>query len=158
MNTSTKPTSNTPRQRNRWMKSASFLAALVLTLGLVGCGTISGLQTSDGKGRVDLSAFKKVVVRDFADKATEKEQPAKQDEKQAQMKRATRDFADLVAGEIKKTGVFDAVAREGTEAASTLLIGGAITKFERGSTAARLWVGMGAGSAYLDALVEVRQG
>ena len=50
------------------------------------------------------------------------------------------------------------MAREGSEDGSTLLIGGPITKFERGSTAARLWVGMGAGSSYLDALVEVRQG
>lgn len=158
MNGSIKSNSTQPRQRSRWIKLSSTCGLLALTLGLTGCGTISGLQTANGKGKVDLSKYNRVVVHDFADKATEKEQPAKQEEKQAQMKRATRDFADLLAGEIKKTGAFQEVAREGSEDGSTLLIGGPITKFERGSTAARLWVGMGAGSSYLDALVEVRQG
>jgi uncharacterized protein DUF4410 len=132
--------------------------ALALAIALSGCGTISERRTADGKSKMDLKAFNKVLVRDFEDKASAQEEAAKREEKQAQLKRATRDFADMIASEIRKTGAFEGVSREGTEDPSTLLIGGAITKYERGSSAARLWVGMGAGSSYLDALVEVRQG
>jgi hypothetical protein len=144
-----------PAARGRQL--AAGFGALLMAFGLVGCGTISGLQSADGKGPVNLSPYTKVVVRDFADRATDKEK-ANREDKQQDMKRVTREFADLVASETRKTGVFQQVSREGDADASTLLIGGDITEYERGSAAARLWVDMGAGSSYLDALLEFRQG
>jgi len=131
------------QSKNRAITAA--LGASLMIAGLAGCGTISGLKSPDGKRPVNLSAFNKVVVRDFADKATEKETKNPQ-EKEQEMKRVTWEFTDLIASETRRTGAFQRVAREGEPDASTLLINGEVTRFERGSAAARLWVGMGAGS------------
>ena len=67
MNGSIKSNSTQPRQRSRWIKLSSTCGLLALTLGLTGCGTISGLQTANGKGKVDLSKYNRVVVHNFGD-------------------------------------------------------------------------------------------
>src|SRR6266567_2402416 len=56
-----------------------------------------------------------------------------------------------------KNGVFQSVSRAGTEDDSTLLISGDVSRYQQDSAEARLWVGMGAGSSYFDALVEFHQ-
>ena len=66
--------------------------------------------------------------------------------------------ADLLAREISLKGGFNDVGREvGEVDEATLLVGGSIHRFEKGSQAARLLVGMGAGSAYFDVSVEFRE-
>ena len=131
---------------------------VALSLCLVGCGTISNIKSANGTTALDLSSYTKVIVQDFEDKATEKEKPAKQDEKRREMTVVCREFADRLTADIEKKGVFQSVSRTGTEDDSTLLIGGNVSRCEKGSAAARLWVGMGAGSSYFDALVEFHQG
>ena len=65
---------------------------------------------------------------------------------------AGKNFADRIASEIRKTTIFTEVSRaQLTEDA--IVISGVITRYEEGSSAMRFWVGMGAGSSYLDAEV-----
>ncbi len=151
---------NNPRNELKPSKSKSVIAtsgALLALFGLAGCGTISGLKSPDGKSPVNLSAYNQVLVHDFVDKATEKETKNPQ-EKAQDLKRVTHEFPDLIASETRKTGAFQQVTREGAADATSLVIDGEITRYERGSAAARLWVGMGAGSSYLDALIQFREG
>jgi len=73
----------------------------------------------------------------------------------------TRTFADTIADEIRKTGVFQQVARdaragERTAGPSTIAITGDITSFERGQGALRTFVGHGIGRSEFDAIVELR--
>lgn len=149
----------TPRLSPIWNKGRCHkgvsVAVLALAVSITGCGTISGLKSVDGTA-LDLTPYKKVVVRDFTDKTIAPEKPEKREENKLLMKRATRDFADIIAIELKKTGAFAEVNREGNPDAETVVVEGAISKFERGNTTARLFVGLGAGSSYLDAVVEVR--
>src|SRR5262245_22594045 len=133
-------------------------ATLCVAFCLAGCGTTSTLKPAQVDRPMDFSAFSKVVVRDFEDKATEHEKPARQEAKRREMQRVSRDFADRLASEIEKKAIFQTVLRSGPEDESTLLISGNVSRYEEGSATARFLVGMGAGSSYFDASVEFRQG
>src|SRR5258707_11608039 len=110
-----------------------------MALLLAGSGTTSGLKGTAGNS---------VVMRDFVDKASEHAKDSDRQRKQAQMRRVTKDFADMVAWEIGRGHAFQQVVRNGTEDEKTLVLTGQITRYEEGDPNLRLWVGMGAGSSY----------
>jgi len=120
-----------------------------MALLLAGSGTTSGLKGTAGNS---------VVVRDFVDKASEHAKDSDRQRKQAQMRRVTKDFADMVAWEIGRGHAFQQVVRNGTEDEKTLVLTGQITRYEEGDPNLRLWVGMGAGSSYFDARIELLKG
>jgi uncharacterized protein DUF4410 len=144
--------------RHKWARGSIMLGVVLATLGLTGCGTTSGLKGTAGNSSVDLSQFERVVVRDFVDKASEHAKDSDRQRKQAQMRRVTSAFADMVAWEIGQEHAFQQVIRNGTEDEKTLVLTGQITRYEEGDPNLRLWVGMGAGSSYFDARVELLKG
>lgn len=133
---------------------------------LHGCGTTSSLQSpEDVASRPDLSSYDRVIVGDFADRATERK-TFKSDAKGAEKKaKYTADveaggstFAEYIVAEIRKTGAFSEV-RRGTDPQPTdLYIDGDVTRYARGSAAAKFLVGLGAGSTYFDAVVRLHDG
>ncbi len=144
-----------PMARSQICWNCSFL---FLSLLLAGCGTTSGFKAASGQNAVDLSPFSRVVVKDFTDGASEKMKGLEREKKAAEMKRATKDFADMLVWEIGQKRIFDQVARTGAEDEKTVIVGGQITRYEEGSPIARFLVGMGAGSSYFDARVEFLRG
>ena len=121
-----------------------------------GCGSVSGVKAADRKAPLNLSAYERVVVHDFTDRASARAKPSARAAKREEMTRVGRDFAQVIAAELAQRNCFRDVAYNGRAAARTLLINGAITRHEEGSAAARLIVGMGVGSSYFDAIVEFR--
>lgn len=144
--------------RHKGAEVFSVFSLMFATLGLTGCGTTSGLKGAAGNSSVDLSQFERVVVRNFVDKTSERAKDSERQKKQAQMRRVTKDFADMVSWEICQGHAFQQVVRNGTEDENTLVIGGQITRYEEGDPNLRLWVGMGAGSSYFEARVELLKG
>ncbi|MBI1882747.1 MAG: DUF4410 domain-containing protein [Chlamydiae bacterium] len=140
------------------MKGVWMCCVFFLTVFLAGCGTVTHVKTVQEGVELDVSDCRKVMVRDFVDGASEKASSKKREEKQEVMKRVVRDFADVIALEIKKLNVFDEVLRDGVLDENTLLIDGTVTRYEAGSPMARLLIGFGAGSSYFDAWVNVKRG
>lgn len=65
-------------------------------------------------------------------------------------------FADKIASRIAYTGVYDKVLREAPESLEgVLIVTGEITRYDEGNPTMRLLIGMGAGSSYFDARVDV---
>ena len=138
---------------------------ILLACLLGACGTTGNIQPSTppqaaapvpkGAPAVDLSAYDKVVVLDFAD-ATDKNKlkPAEVDAYSATVASATRSFADLIATKVRVSGAFQEVARTATPG-KVLSVSGRITRLTEGSSALRFWVGMGAGSSYFEATTEL---
>jgi hypothetical protein len=149
---------NPARGRGSRSQLAFWAAMALVALSVAGCGTTSNLKSTSTAQELDFSNYTRVLVKDFEDKATQREKPAKQAAKRGEMERVCHDFADRLANEIDKKRVFEAVARTGPDDASTLVIGGSVSRYEEGNATARLWVGMGAGSSYFDAQLEFRQG
>jgi len=145
-------------QRMARPKPCLSVGFLFLSLLLAGCGTTSGFKAASGQNAVDLSPFSRVVVKDFTDGASEKMKGLERERKVLEMKRVTKDFADMLAWEIGQKRIFDQLARTGAEDEKTVIIGGQITRYEEGSPTARFLVGMGAGSSYFDARVEFLRG
>jgi len=143
---------------NARSRACSSVGFLFLSLLLAGCGTTSGFKAASGQNAVDLSPFSRVVVKDFTDGASEKMKGLERERKVLEMKRVTKDFADMLAWEIGQKRIFDQLARTGAEDEKTVIIGGQITRYEEGSPTARFLVGMGAGSSYFDARVEFFRG
>jgi len=133
---------------NNWVR----IGVPLMAVALAACGTTGNIQPTantatavpagQGKATLDLSAYDRVVVRDFVD-ATGKNHAD-----------ATRTFPDLIAGKLRDTGVFREVSREPSPG-KALVISGSITRLEEGSAALRFLVGMGAGSSYFDATTEL---
>lgn len=90
--------------------------------------------------------YTKVLVKDFRNLAADSDQTA------------GAKFAGIIAGEIMRSHSSANVIRTGTPDASTLVIEGDITRYVEGNAALRLFIGMGAGSSYFDALVRVNDG
>lgn len=65
-------------------------------------------------------------------------------------------FADRIAADLRKTGRFASVSRNARPDAATLVIDGVVTKYVEGNAELRFWIGMGAGSALLEANVDFR--
>jgi hypothetical protein len=126
-----------------------FVLGLSLSL-LTACGTTSGIKTPESVPLMDLAAFDRVVVSDFGD-ATK--------EQSAQSKNSAREFPDLIVEQVRAAGGFASVERGGDPSApGTLLVTGNVTRYSEGNAAARALIGLGAGSSYFDAAVELRDG
>ena len=121
-------------------------AALVF---LNGCGTTSTLKGPQGSAVTPSHKYSKVTVQDFKVSVKEHAQEAAS---------SAATFADIIAGEIRKNGRFAAVLRNATPDANTLVIDGVVTKYDEGSQAKRMWLGMGFGMAFLEADVRFREG
>jgi|ERR1700730_2594555 len=122
-------------------------AAVAASLILSSCGTTSNLQGARGGAVTSTKKFSRVTVQDFkssVSKEPEKVSPAKVY------------FADHIATELKKRGKFSNVVRNAKPDANTIVIGGTITKYDEGSVAKRMLVGMGFGMAIFEATVEFR--
>lgn len=126
------------------IKSAVF--SLTIT-SLVSCGSVATSKPSAGTTAAVTKTYSKVIVRDFsagpdsgADTAT-----------------GTK-FASIIASEIKQSHPGAQVLRTGKPDGSTLVVSGVITRFVEGNAALRLLVGMGAGSSYFDADIQVTDG
>ena len=136
-------------------KAQRFNVVLVLILSgvLSGCGTTSALRTPDSRVLPNLSKYTKVIVLDFKDGTMKNIKDAKKHlAYQETVMNAGKNFADRIASEIRKTTIFDEVSRAQLPE-EAIVISGVITRYEEGSSAMRFWVGMGAGSSYLDAEV-----
>jgi hypothetical protein len=130
-------------------KSIVYVLIAALAIMLVGCGTTSKLKTSQSSSLQNIQKYREVSVLAFADKTNGKESGEK-------MREHGEHFADLIAVELGKTKAFDKVDRVETAQAGSLVISGDITRCVEGSSAARFWVGMGAGSSYFDAILRCR--
>ena len=71
---------------------------------------------------------------------------------------AGRQFADMIAVEVRSAKPGVPVDRTSRADANSLVIGGEITRSVEGNAALRLFVGMGAGSSYFDADVRLSDG
>lgn len=129
---------------------------LLLVAGLAmfasGCGSTSGLKTSEGKELCfdTQKKFDTVIVEKFQN------QVGKTDADEQKLDAACDDFANMIKDKIIAENVFASVSREGTTTDSTLIIGGEITRYKAGNAAARLLVGCGAGSSYFNAVVRFK--
>lgn len=131
-----------------------LLSILMIGTLLSGCGTTSSMQSSKGKGfKFETTRkYSIVIVEKFSDKITET------DAADSDIKQACEEFPAMIAENLKKTGVFKDVLREGIPAEKTLVIKGEITKIIYGDAAIRAIVGFGAGSSYFDAVVNFYDG
>lgn len=135
----------------------SIFVSLCVAALLTGCGTTSNLKTT-GNQRVDLTRFDRLLVSNFKDEFSAKARPVDRPKQAAEGEIAGKLFADRIAAVVKAAGVFREVVREGPADAQTLLVSGAITRYESGDAVLRLWIGLGAGSSYFDARVELVDG
>jgi predicted small secreted protein len=137
----------------RYRKNISLvLLVLCLPILLSACGTTSGLKAPAGRSLSYESKYDEVIVQKFQDQALVT------DVDPIRMDWACRHFATQIGQEIEKSGNFLKVSQEGVPQASTLLIGGNITRLQEGNSATRFLVGMGMGSSYLDATVIFKDG
>ena len=130
-----------------FLKTRAFIIFLAAPFILTACGTTSSLQDTRGKALTSARQFTKVTVQDF--KSTASKHPEK-------VNQAKVYFADHIAAELKQRGKFSSVGRNAKPDANTLVIGGTITKYDEGSVAKRMLLGMGFGMALFEATVEFR--
>jgi len=121
--------------------------AAIMMLVLAGCGTTSGLQSSQGTAITSAPKFSKVSVRDFKVSVKEHREMAAS---------SALAFPDRIASAIRQGHKFAAVARNSAPDVNTLMIDGVITNYDEGSTAKRIWLGMGFGMSFLEATVTFR--
>jgi opacity protein-like surface antigen len=119
------------------------LAALLIAA----CGTTSELRTTQGSASASSRKFTKVTVQDFKLALTEAEENSPN---------APKYFADRIATELRATARFSKVSRNAPADANTLVVTGTITKYHEGNSMLRLFVGMGAGSAFFEADIYFR--
>ena len=139
------------------MNNIVRIAGLALASMLAACGTTGSIQPTakpqavvgapapKGGVPLDLSGYDRVVVLDVVD-ATNKSgiKPADLRAYSATMATAVRTFPDLIAQKLR-----------GPNPGKALRISGRITRLTDGNSSLRLFIGMGAGSAYFDAATEL---
>ena len=136
----------------------SFIASIVTCLLISGCGSVSQLETSENQNLQSIGDYDSVMVLDFSDKT----HPSIKDSSKLEIHRdrvemAGENFADRIVSELQASGQFKAVVRENLEGRH-LIISGDIVRYAEGNAAARLWIGMGAGSSFFDANVVFKDG
>ena len=132
------------------MKTLLILFAFGTCAALVtGCGTTSDLKPMMGADIRSIQRYSTVSVVDFGDKTS-----GKTDATPQRLQELGRHFADMVALELQNTKAFGKVSRATTAQPGSLLVSGNITRCAEGNASLRLWIGMGAGSTYLEATVE----
>lgn len=139
------PSSRSPGRNNQLMLLRLAFVPM-LAIMLAGCGTISGFKPTQGNNLESLQKYNQVSVLDFADKTKDKSSGEN-------IRELGQHFADLIALDLKQTGAFAEVNRVESPRVDSLTVSGDITKCVKGNASLRLWVGMGAGSSYFDAIV-----
>lgn len=133
-------------KRHVQLQSLAYALISAMAVMLVGCGTTSSLKTSQGNSLQNIQKYRQVSVLNFADKTNGKVSGEK-------MREHAERFANLIAVELDKTKAFDKVDRVGNAQSGSLVISGDIIKCVEGDAGLRLWIGMGAGSSYFDAIL-----
>lgn len=123
------------------------LVATIALFSLAGCGSTSSLKNTQGQAITSTRKFSKVTVQNFKLSLPEAERNAKT---------APEYFADRIASELKATARFTSVSRNAKPDKNTLVIDGAITKYDEGNSMLRLFIGFGAGSSFFEADVYFR--
>ena len=137
-------------------KPTFLLTAIVAAATVSSYGKTTRLEPAASGQDIDLGKYSCVIVLDFEDQTTVKsKKPKKIQRHQEAMLIARKYLADQIAAEIRSTGIFDEVSRE-PSTKEALLISGSITRYQKGDAAARLMIGMGAGSSYFDADVRFK--
>lgn len=140
------------------MKFISALGALA-TLLLCSCGSTSSVQPASGNLTAEAGTYDSLVVRPFRDSTTPDGFATwtadEQQEHRASVKRAGERIATLVISNTKSGSRFKSIGDK-PGPGRNLLIDGEITGFSNGVASLRLWVGMGAGSAYLDGVANFK--
>lgn len=142
-------------------RSLALGMSAMLTIGLLsGCGTTSDIRKHSATAgdnaaqseqqtatapAVDFTKYNTVVVLDFENKAM----PAD--------KAMGQRFAEKIALSVLNTGAFQKVERT-PQAEPAIVIDGAITRYEEGDPTMRFLIGLGAGSSYFDAIVNLTDG
>jgi hypothetical protein len=134
-------------QSLEFLKARAFIIILAAPFILTSCGTTSSLQDTHGKALTSARKFTKVTVLDF--RSTDLKHPEKVDQAKVY-------FTNHIVAELKRRGQFSGVVRNAKPDANTLVISGTITKYEEGSVAKRILLGMGFGMAIFEATVEFR--
>ncbi|MEQ1749965.1 MAG: DUF4410 domain-containing protein [Prosthecobacter sp.] len=122
---------------------------LLLSLALASCGSVSNNSPAPGAGTAGVisKTYSKVLIQDFTagpDSGADAAVGSK--------------FAGVIASAITSAKPGTQIVRQGKADASTLVIGGEVTRFVEGNAALRLLVGMGAGSSYFDATIRISDG
>lgn len=134
----------------RYLMKYLILQSAVLSLiasSLVSCGSVSASKPAADASTVPAKTYSKVLVKDFTaapDSGADATAGAR--------------FAGLIAAEIKQSRPEVPLLRSGKADRSTLVVSGEITRFVEGNAALRLLIGMGAGSSYFDADIQVHDG
>lgn len=127
-------------------KSFKLILLSIAPVLLASCGSVSELTTT---GQPIDKKYTQVVVKDFSSTVSESNQMS-QSSKQA--------FPDKIAKQLQNTGKFKSVSRNTKPSANTLIIDGNVSRYEEGNSLARLFIGLGMGSSYLDSTVQFKDG
>jgi hypothetical protein len=128
----------------------SFPAALwiAMAVSLTSCGSVGSLQRTTNIAPAH--KYNLVVVQDFTASVPEDER-----EKALQ---AQSGYPDAIAAAICRKAPGIRVTRQGPVRPGTLVVSGHINRCEDGAASLRLWIGMGAGSTYFDAVTQISDG
>lgn len=122
---------------------------VILAFVVYSCGTTSSIHSSDATtSNLDLSNYENVVVELFSDGTKKSNVPNYFLEK----------FQQQIIASIKEKDIFNNVSAEvvdSTTIPKTLFIKGSVTRYEEGDPTARLLIGLGEGSSYLDAKIHL---
>lgn len=128
--------------------------ALVCSLLLAACGSVSGLSKESSSAPARIADFSRVEVMDFnASNALVFDDAKKQADYNTSLAEATKVFADHIAEAITASGAFPTVARTPGEGAA-LRISGDITRYDEGNIVARGLTGF-AGQTHFDATIVI---
>ncbi len=128
--------------------------ALVCSLLLAACGSVSGLSKESSSAPARIADFSRVEVMDFnASNALVFDDAKKQADYNTSLAEATKVFADHIAEAITASGAFPTVARTTGEGAA-LRISGDITRYDEGNIVARGLTGF-AGQTHFDATIVI---
>ena len=130
------------------------LPALVCSLLLAACGSVSGLTKESTSAPTRIADFSRVEVMDFSASNAEVFADAKkQADYNTSLAEATKAFADHIAEAVTASGAFQTVSRTPGEGPA-LRISGDITRYDEGNIVARGLTGF-AGQTHFDATVVI---
>ena len=128
--------------------------ALICSLLLAACGSVSGLTKESTSAPTRIADFSRVEVMDFsASNAEVFDDAKKQADYNTSLAEATKSFADHIAEAVTASGAFPTVARTPGEGPA-LRISGDITRYDEGNIIARGLTGF-AGQTHFDATVVI---
>lgn len=121
-----------------------------LALILTACGTTSNIKNSKEPAvELKLPDYDTVIINDFGDGVTK-------DKNDSTIKIQGKIFADMISSDLLSKKSFSSIERNVESCDHAILVDGEITEYKEGNAAARLLIGLGAGSSHFDATVNVR--